>query len=386
MYSFITRIRMNKWKKNLSVFLITILIIGGVMTDAFMHPAYATSGKWKKLDASVETIAPTSIKVSWKAHKNVAKWKVQIGKLEHPKTDNIQINGNFQTVANLKQGSTCYTIKKLNKDNYYYFRILGYTKNKGKLVLAYKTDEQQMLGRTGIRCPYFLFDEYYDYHFSPTEIGLPIAFSDYGLKPDDYQIYRKNCDVSGSEYDKIATIPAEKYYYIDKSVLAGKTYLYKVRAYKRINGKIVYSTWSSAERLTAINQYGTFSLKKISTSEDDKALIIKLTSDRKYNADLCFLHNSSYNFSLKNNSSSDDIPLQLDSYSQDGVLWEEVNAAKTDVTLTAAQSIYLKLKVTSDTKGYVSDGSGLYINMIYNKRNCFLNILFDGSGMTEINL
>ena len=50
---------------------------------------------------------------------------VVIGKKKHPKTDSTQMKGTFQTVASLKNGSTSYTIKGLNKDNYYYFRILG---------------------------------------------------------------------------------------------------------------------------------------------------------------------------------------------------------------------------------------------------------------------
>lgn len=386
MHDFTTETRMNKHHKNLSILLFAMLIIEVFMAGFFTCPTYAASGKWKKLDANVETLTPASIKISWASDKNVVKWKVQLGKLKHPKTDSSERKGTFHTVATLKKGSTSYTIKGLNKDNYYYFRILGYTKNKGKLILTYKTYEQQLLGRTGICVPYLLYDEYLDYHFSPTEIGLPIAVSDYGVKPDYYQIYRKNCDVSDSKYKKIATIKSDKAYYMDKSVLPGNTYLYKVRSYKTINGKKVYSLWSSAEKITAVNQYGTFHLKKISASEDDKTLIVQLTSDMEYNADLCFLHNNNYNFSLKNKAPSSYTPLQLISYSKDSVSWTDVLPSGTDITLKSNQSVYFKLKIASDTQNDMSNATGLYINMIYNNINGFLDIPFDGNGMTDTDL
>lgn len=370
-------------KKKLSLFLIAILMLGIITTNIFVTPTYAASTKWKKLNANVETITPTTIKLSWDSHKNVVKWKVQIGKLKHPKTDSTQMKGTFQTVATLKKGSTSYVIKGLNKDNYYYFRILGYTKNKGKLILTYKTYKQQLLGRTGISDAYLFYDEYMDYYFTPTEIGLPINVSNYGLKPDYFQIYRKDCDVSDSKYKKIATIASDQFYYKDKSVLSGKSYLYKIRSYKIINKKKVYSTWSSAEKLTAINQYGTFSLKKIATSKDDKILTIRLTSDKEYNADLCFLHNGSYDFSLKTKDSSEYIPLDLINYSTDGVSWIDVVPSQTDITLSGNEGIYLKLKIASDTKDYVSGGTGLYMNMIYNNIDSFLNLSFGESGTTD---
>ena len=61
---------------------------------------------------------------------------------------------------------------------------------------------------------------------------------------DGYQIYRATSK-SGT-YSKVTSVTgASESSYINGSRTCGKTYYYKVRAYKRINGKTVYSKFSS---------------------------------------------------------------------------------------------------------------------------------------------
>ena len=61
---------------------------------------------------------------------------------------------------------------------------------------------------------------------------------------DGYQIYRATSK-SGT-YSKVTSVTgASKSSYINEGRTCGKTYYYKVRAYKRINGKTVYSKFSS---------------------------------------------------------------------------------------------------------------------------------------------
>ena len=61
---------------------------------------------------------------------------------------------------------------------------------------------------------------------------------------DGYQIYRATSK-SGT-YSKVTSVTgATKSSYINEGRTCGKTYYYKVRAYKRINGKTVYSKFSS---------------------------------------------------------------------------------------------------------------------------------------------
>ena len=61
---------------------------------------------------------------------------------------------------------------------------------------------------------------------------------------DGYQIYRATS--KNGTYKKISTVTdPTKSTYINGSRTCGKTYYYKVRAYKKINGKTVYSKFSS---------------------------------------------------------------------------------------------------------------------------------------------
>ena len=61
---------------------------------------------------------------------------------------------------------------------------------------------------------------------------------------DGYQIYRATSK-SGT-YSKVTSVTgASKSSYINEGRTCGKTYYYKLRAYKRINGKTVYSKFSS---------------------------------------------------------------------------------------------------------------------------------------------
>ena len=62
---------------------------------------------------------------------------------------------------------------------------------------------------------------------------------------DGYQIYRATSKKGA--YKKAATVKGDRdTSYIDTGLTCGKTYYYKVTAYKRINGKTVYSKFCSA--------------------------------------------------------------------------------------------------------------------------------------------
>ena len=63
-----------------------------------------------------------------------------------------------------------------------------------------------------------------------------------------YQIYRLNTKTK--KYEKIATINgADKITYKNKSLKKGKTYRYKIRAYKKYNGTTYYGGFSSVSRI-----------------------------------------------------------------------------------------------------------------------------------------
>lgn len=56
-----------------------------------------------------------------------------------------------------------------------------------------------------------------------------------------YYVYRKN---SSGKWERISTVKSGKTVtYKDTKLTAGKTYTYTVRAYKKVNGKIVKSSY-----------------------------------------------------------------------------------------------------------------------------------------------
>lgn len=62
-----------------------------------------------------------------------------------------------------------------------------------------------------------------------------------------YKVYRS----AGSSYKCVKTIKSgSTLKYTDKSVLAGKTYYYKVRAFKKVNGSYKYGNYSSSKKVT----------------------------------------------------------------------------------------------------------------------------------------
>ena len=63
-----------------------------------------------------------------------------------------------------------------------------------------------------------------------------------------YEIYRSTSADSG--FTKIAVVPNGNGTYTDKRIRSGRTYYYKVRAYKPMNGSYVYGDYSKVIAIT----------------------------------------------------------------------------------------------------------------------------------------
>ncbi len=64
---------------------------------------------------------------------------------------------------------------------------------------------------------------------------------------DGYEIYRSTKSKKG--YAKVGTVSSKKLTYTNKKLKAKKVYYYKVRAFKKINGKKVYSKFSNPKKV-----------------------------------------------------------------------------------------------------------------------------------------
>ena len=72
--------------------------------------------------------------------------------------------------------------------------------------------------------------------------GITLTWKKTGGDVDGYQVYRAT--KKNGTYKKIFTT-TKKLTMLNKSVKSGQTYYYKVRGYKKIDGKTVYTKWSS---------------------------------------------------------------------------------------------------------------------------------------------
>lgn len=66
-----------------------------------------------------------------------------------------------------------------------------------------------------------------------------------GTAIDGYEIYRSTS--ASGKYSKIASVPKSKSSYTDKGVKSKKTYYYMVRAYRKINGKYQYGSYTKVK-------------------------------------------------------------------------------------------------------------------------------------------
>ena len=174
--------------------------------------------------SSVKSASYNSIKVKWKAVAGADQYYVY---------RSTSKDGSYKKVKTLEAGSTSYTDKKLTTGKKYYYKLKcsgttnkkttsGYSEVKGakpvpatpKVTLAsskknqMKVSWKQISGATG------------------------------------YEVWRT--DKKDGKYSKLTTISkAKTVTYTDKKAKSGKTYYYKVRAYKTVNGKKVYSSYSS---------------------------------------------------------------------------------------------------------------------------------------------
>ena len=85
---------------------------------------------------------------------------------------------------------------------------------------------------------------------------------------DGYQIYRSTTGKKGS-FDKIATIKNQSSY-VDKGLKNSTTYYYKMRAFEKKNGKILYGSFAKANLSTRLtNSYVEKYIKKANDVYND---------------------------------------------------------------------------------------------------------------------
>ena len=148
-------------------------------------------------------------------------------------------NGKYKLIKTTK--NNYFTNSKLTTGKYYYYKIRGYKKVNGKkryTKYSYKFKTYPRLTKPTVKT-------------SGSTTGVTVSWNKIA-GADGYEIYRA---APGGNYTKVKTITAStvKLYgakCTDTSGEAGKTYSYKVRAYRKVNGNKRYSYFSSVKKNT----------------------------------------------------------------------------------------------------------------------------------------
>ena len=188
----------------------------------------------KKLTFKITTTIPTvksvkvksnsynSIKVSWSKQSQVTGY--QIYRSTNKKT--------WKKVATISKSKTSYTNKKLTTGKKYYYKIRAYKK-------------------VGSKTYYSKFSKVYNATPKLSKVSITsITTSSNQAKlkwkkvsgASGYIIYRAN--TKNGKYKKITTKNSKTLSYTNQKLTYGKTYYYKLRAYKTVDGKKVYGAYS----------------------------------------------------------------------------------------------------------------------------------------------
>lgn len=184
----------------------------------------------KVTELSARTLGASEIELTWKKSSHVTGY--QIYRLDGQ-------TGKYVKIATVEESMPAsYTDRKLSAATEYSYKVRAYKNFEGTSYYGSfsnvksqvtKPDKVQRLKAST----------------KASAVTLKWAASE---NVTGYQIYRLNTKTK--KYEKIATINgADKITYKNKSLKKGKTYRYKIRAYKKYNGTTYYGGFSSVSRI-----------------------------------------------------------------------------------------------------------------------------------------
>lgn len=188
----------------------------------------------------------------------VIKWKKQSCSLIKVYRQQLTAKNGYTkwaVIKKLKGSATSFTDKKAKKNANYKYVIKIYKKVKGKYV---EKDYSDIWQYSGLFKPEF--DELLvpEGEFSTSAIQL-IFKSRLGMSVNGYQIQRKTDSTS---YKTIKTLKTtkRKVTWNNTGLASSVNYTYRVRSFKKIGKKTIYSSWSNPfSRVTAL-KYGTYEI------------------------------------------------------------------------------------------------------------------------------
>ena len=210
---------MRKTRKIVSFLLAVLIFVSTFMVNSSV--VFAASVKTPKLTKI--TSKTTSVTIKWKKQSNISGYAIYQRKG----------NNKFKRVATVSKKATSYTKGSLTSATKYTYYIKSYTKSKkGKYTYSTKSNSLNIYTKPA--------KPNISSITSPTSTSIKLKWSKVS-RINGYVLYRK----SGSKYIKVADISAKSTSYTVKKLKESKKYYYAIRAYKVVNGKRVYGSYSA---------------------------------------------------------------------------------------------------------------------------------------------
>lgn len=147
-------------------------------------------------------------------------------------------NGTYKKVAVIKKGkTTTYTNKKLTTGKTYYYKVRAYQNKKGKKVWKAYSEVVSATPTLG------------QVKFTKVTSGGKKATLKWKKLngATKYEIYQST--TKDGAYQKVATVKGNKTKYTSKKLTKGATYYYKIRAYRKVGGKKVYTNYTAVKQV-----------------------------------------------------------------------------------------------------------------------------------------
>ncbi|MDO4977617.1 MAG: hypothetical protein Q4E53_10190 [Eubacteriales bacterium] len=211
------------------------------------------------------------------------KWKKQSCSQIRIYRSQVTPTGNLKRVLlkTLKGSATTYVDKKTKKKIAYDYTVSAYKKVKGKYVLVASGEKREYCGLIKPEYDEYLFEEG---EYTPHSIKLVFGISS-GMTPNGYQIQRKAGNGSYKTVKTLKTTKRSNVTWNNTGLTTLTQYTYRVRSYKKIGKKKIYSNWSAPySKITAL-RYGTYSAMNFTVPSSENGLfVLAMKSDSAKNA------------------------------------------------------------------------------------------------------